>query len=249
MLEFDKIIIYDYNSLNKVSDILNENNLLSENIIITRKNCYFEHDSYQQMIDTNKDLDWLCLFDTDEFLYIKEGTIKNFLEKYDDNVCTILVNWVVFGSGGLKNYDIKKPIYEQFITRESYNHFWNVFPKSIIRPKLINNTDYISVHIVESKKYLTMNVYNKEPEHKYNDACQCIDQNLSDDTPLVLFHYMTLDLESMLEKRNKYKSIGFNFDRYSLEWYYNYNNHPPQSFKDDIIDERMKLYYNKYFNS
>jgi|LakMenEpi03Aug12_release.lakeMendotaPanAssembly.Ray.scaffolds.fasta_scaffold1283017_1 hypothetical protein len=69
-LGFDRIIIYDYNSLISVNDILNKNNLLLNNIIITRKNIYYENDAYHQAIDQNKDLDWLLICDTDEFLYI-----------------------------------------------------------------------------------------------------------------------------------------------------------------------------------
>lgn len=244
-LEFDRIIIYDYNSINKVSNILQNNKLLFENIIIIEKDYYIENDTYHKAINMNKDLDWLFLCDCDEFLYLKEGSIKNFLEKFDNNVSTILVNWVVFGCNNLLKYDINKTIFEQFTAREQYNHFWNLFTKSIVRPKFIDTSnDNISTHIIESKNYLTKNVYNAIPKYIYYNACQCHDIDLSDNTPLVIFHYMTLDLESMLEKKKKYESIGVFCDRYTLKWYYNYEIHPPQSFKDDVYDDRMKKFHN-----
>jgi phosphopantetheine adenylyltransferase len=113
-LGFDRIIIFDYNSNIKVSELLSNNNLLLENIIVIRKECYFEYDTYHQAINMNKDLDWLFICDADEFLYI-ESEIKKYLEKFESNVSSILINWVVFGTSNLKTYDKNKTIFEQFI--------------------------------------------------------------------------------------------------------------------------------------
>jgi hypothetical protein len=246
-LNFDKIIIYDYNSQKHVKDTLSENNLIDSKIIIKRKNVYIENTSYIEGINENKDLDWLLICDCDEFLYIKDNNIKKFLSQFSEDTCTIVINWVVFGNGGIKTYDKNKTIYEQFIIREKYNHFWNNFPKSIIKPKYIDTSkDTITVHIIESLNYLTKNVYNEIPEFKYVSHSQCIDYKLSDSTPVVLFHYMTLDLESMLEKKKKYERIGSNSQRYSIEWYYNYKEHISQSFKDDVTDDRMIKLYDNY---
>ena len=66
--------------------------------------------------------------------------------------------------------------------------------------------------------------------------------NLNDNTHLVLTHYMTLDYESMLNKRNKnaLQALGFTLkdNKYSLEWYKSEH----YGFKDNIMDLRMNKY-------
>ena len=59
---------------------------------------------------------------------------------------------------------------------------------------------------------------------------------------IVFVHYMTLDFESMLNKRNKNakQHLGFSLkdNKYSLEWY----KMPLYGFKNKIKDLRMKVY-------
>lgn len=49
---------------------------------------------------------WVCFFDLDEFLVLKEdSTIQNFLARYDAGVGAIAVNWLTFGSSGREQSD------------------------------------------------------------------------------------------------------------------------------------------------
>ena len=236
-LGFDKIIIYDNLSNPSIESTLTNNNILDDKIKIhiDPKDYSNQNNIYLDCIENNKDLDWILLCDTDEFLYIKDGTIKNFLNNFSEDTSTVLINWVVYGTSNNKTYDKTKTIFEQFLKRESYNNFFNIFVKSFVRPKLIEKID--NVHTIFNKNFKIKNVYN-EITHPL-DVCSNKDSNLSDDTNVVLIHYMTLDYENMKNKRNKNSKqhLGFtiNDNKYTLEWY-------KENFKDNITDLRMLKY-------
>lgn len=244
-LGFDKIIIYDNLSNPSIQETLHKNNILNDRIKIVIDNTDHSNQPvvYLDCINNNKDLDWLLLCDTDEFIYIKEGNIKNFLNTFSEETCTILINWLVYGTSNNQTYDNSKSIYSQFTKREDYNHFWNGFVKSFIRPKLIEKIG--NVHITYNNNYKVKNIYNQiiYIKNNNNDKCDITDRYLSDDTNIVLVHYMTLDFESML-KKNKRNINGSllenNSNKYTIEWY----NSTFYGFKDNNTDLRM-LKYNK----
>ncbi len=241
-LGFDKIFIYDNLSVPSIEDSLKENNLLHDNIFI--KIDTFPHSNqpviYQECLDENKDLDWLFLCDADEFLWLKEGTIKEFLSKFSPDTSTVLINWLVYGSSNLAKYDKNKTVFEQFTYREEYQHFWNNFVKSFIRPKL--NEKIGNVHVTYNSSYKVCDIYNNILMISDPNKCDYQDSNLNDNSPVVLVHYMTLDFESMLNKRNKngLQALGFTFkeNKYSLEWYKS----EIYGFKDNVKDSRMIKY-------
>jgi hypothetical protein len=135
-LGFDKIIIYDNMSNPSLKETINYSDKVE--ILIDTFAYSNQPVIYQECINNNKDLDWLLLCDADEFIYCKEN-IKNFLSQFSEDTCTILINWLVFGTSGLQVFDKSKTVFEQFKKRENYSHFWNIFVKSFIRPKLIEN--------------------------------------------------------------------------------------------------------------
>ena len=145
---------------------------------------------------------------------------------------------MTYGTSNLEKYDKSKTVFEQFIYREEYKHFWNRFVKSFVRPKLVNYV--LNVHKTINKEYKCCNVYN---ELVFNlEKCNNIDVKLSENTSLLLVHYMTLDYESMKKKQIKNKNgklLNKNDSKYSIKWYkYNIN----QGFKDNIKDCRMLKY-------
>lgn len=241
-LGFDKIFIYDNMSEPSIETTLKEKNLLNEKIFI--KDDLVKHSNqpaiYQECIDKNKELDWLLLADCDEFLWLKEGTIKDFLSKFSEDTCTILINWLVYGTSNLEKYDNNKTVFDQFTLREEYGHFWNIFVKSFVRPKLIKK--FGNVHVTYNKKYKVCNIYGNNIRIIDDiDKCDYKDINLSNNSPVVLVHYMTLDYESMLEKFKRNHDgllLKKNNNKYSIEWYKLSN----YAFKDNIEDLRMKKY-------
>ena len=241
-LGFDKIFIYDNMSEPCIESSLKEKNLLNDKIFIKIDTCQHSNQPviYQECINENKDLDWILLCDADEFLWLKEGNIKDFLSKFSKDTCTILINWLVYGTSNLQKYDTNKSIFEQFTLREEYKHFWNGFVKSFVRPKLIEK--FGNVHLTYNNNYNVCNIYNNILTIDEPIKCDYPDTNLCDSTHVVLVHYMTLDFESMLNKRNKnaIQHLGFSLkeNKYSLEWYK--SNH--YGFKDNVEDLRMSKY-------
>ena len=247
-LKFDKIIIFDMNSHNLIEEQLRKKNLyFGEDLIVIRKNYYvdFPNCLIKENYNLFNDLDWLLLCDNDEFLHIdKNISVKDFLSNFGENVSTILINWVTFGTSKRNNYDYSKSVFEQFYMRENYNSFWNKFVKSFIRPKLfINKIDNFSSHIIKHNDYIISNVYNENiSKCLEKDNCSYIDNNLSDNTPAILIHFMTLDFENMTEKRNKYITANINIQqRYTKDWYYGIID-PVQGFKDNNLDKRFFKY-------
>ena len=50
--------------------------------------------------------EWVCFFDCDEFLVLKEDAdIHSFLSRFDPTVGAVAINWLTFGSGGKRTGD------------------------------------------------------------------------------------------------------------------------------------------------
>lgn len=118
-LGFDKIFIYDNMSEPSIESSLKEKNFVNDKIFIEIDTVKYSNQTvnYQKCINENKDLDWLLLCDADEFLWLKEGTIKDFLSIFSENTCSILINWLVYGTGNLQKYDKNKSVFKQFTMR------------------------------------------------------------------------------------------------------------------------------------
>ena len=237
-LGFDKIFIYDNLSEPSIETTLLDKNLLTDKVFI--KIDTFPHSGqsvvYQETLNNNKDFDWILFCDADEFLWVKEGTIKDFLSKFTNETCTVLINWIVYGTSNLKTYDRNKTVFEQFTRREQYSHFWNTFVKSFVRPNLIEKIG--TVHITTNKKYKAKNIYRETVNVSKEGKCDNRDMKLSNNSPVVLVHYMTLDFESMLEKYKRNREgwlIRQTDNKYSLAWYKT----DKYGFKDDVEDLRM----------
>jgi hypothetical protein len=149
--------------------------------------------------------------------------------------------------GNQKTYDYNKHVFEQFLIREQYGQFWNRFVKSFIRVKLFDDQNNINNHISFNPLYKIKNIYNEViTNNGLNNGkplqSAVLDKKLSDDTPILLVHYMTLDLESMLKKRTKNQEGGLiSCNKYTKKWYINTSQNGGQ-FKDDVRDDRMLKY-------
>ena len=92
-------------------------------------------------------------------------------------------------------------------------------------------------------EYLTKNAYNeiivKRTDRKYEDGVN-EQKKITNEIPIILCHYMTLDFENMKIKRNRNANFVMdkNDSKYTKEWYNSY-------FKDDVMDTRMYKYIDK----
>jgi len=243
---FDKIHIYDNNSLIPVEELCKNIIKTFPDIISVEKDKSNPKDPnwgqtmrYNEFLNKNRHLSWILNCDADEFLYLHtHKNIKDFLSEFSDDTSVIHVNWVTFGTSKLLNLDKNKLVMEQLVLREEYKTFWNYFKKSFIRPNLISEIKNFHNH--DSENYLTKNVYNdiivKTSESTFNDLVIERDK-LRDDTPLVMIHYMTLDFANMQIKHNKNKGtlMTLEDDKYTIEWY-------NKNFMDNVLDNRMNKY-------
>ena len=245
-LGFDKIHIFDNNSVNSVTDTIAKLKQKYDNIISIENDYSTPHGPkwgqthrYNEFLDKNRNLTWILNCDADEFIYLHKHTnIKDFLSEFKSDTAVIPVNWVTYGTSNLETFDSQKLVMEQFVIREDYKSFWNYFVKSFIRPNLI--TEIKNWHFHDSGIYKTQNVYGEEIIRSELSTFVLTEKRrdeLNNETPCVMVHYMTLDFENMLKKHNKNKGFLMSMDdiKYTREWY-------ATQFKDNNFDNRMFKY-------
>ena len=250
ILGFDEIHICDNMSSPPLEEFISIHapKLLTRINLTFDKNIGFKEQPnyYNSILNNSRHLDWLLCIDDDEFLCLRNNSsLKEFLNNFNNNTAVLSVNWVTFGQGGNKTFDTTKLAMEQFIIRDDYIFFWNYFVKSFIRPKLINFIN--NFHKSDSGNYESRNVYNELiSSHSDRDIVEVEKERnkLNDSTPLVIYHYMTLDNESMKQKHIRSAvRLGPNWKegQYSEKWY-------NDSFKDNNTDKSMLKYVNNIKN-
>ena len=142
---FDKIIIYDNNRVGEESldDVLHD--LVVEgkvDIILWPKDGYFMLPTYVDCYGRyGGSYDWILYLDFDEFLYVNDGDVHDFLA--GQKAECVSVNWETYGDSGLVTYD-DRPLKERFIEPlrgddgRSESYPGNVHVKSFVRGGLRN---------------------------------------------------------------------------------------------------------------
>ena len=241
VLGFDKIFIYDNMSNPSIESTLRSRNpLLLDKVEIMID---LEHGSQQTkrynecLKKYGNEYDWILLCDDDEFLDIRlDVSLKDYLKDIPSDVGTILINWICYGHGNQEKINKDLLIVEQFITREPYTNFWSRFVKSFVRPSIVKNVTNVHFSVNKNVKTIDGNKRVIDTENFTDNLCELPDYILNDNTELVMMHYMTRDIETMLKKGIKNEIAGLYAGRYTIPWYNIY-------FKDEIIDEIMP---NKY---
>ena len=137
--------------------------------------------------------DWLAFFDADEFLLLREdANLGAFLQRFDDNVSAVAVNWVVFGSGGHKVWH-PAPVIERFTDALLPDAAPNRQVKAIGRRARLIGT---GIHRVEpaSGRYVT-------PSGRDARFIGLTAVKRPDVTVAALHHYAVKSLEEFEEKR------------------------------------------------
>ena len=109
-LGVDHIYIYDDNDPNteRISDIIEPKYQSQVTTILTKdKNITHQSMAFDDCYRTNnKNYDWFIILDMDEFLYIKNNTLENYLSDDIFNKCDIIrINWVISLDNDLLYYD------------------------------------------------------------------------------------------------------------------------------------------------
>lgn len=155
---FDHVHIYDHNSIIPISKRVSK----FDNCTVTRIegeintlpdfkiNLYCK---YSVLFAKNNGYEWMLYIDADEFLFLGENKVNNFIEN-NENYDLIKINWVLFTSN---NY-ISQPsglIIKNFT--ECYDKF-NYHVKSFLKLKnYVINVVNVGIHSYNAKSYVCVN--------------------------------------------------------------------------------------------
>ena len=156
-LGIDHIFIYDDNDPNteKISNALGskyKNKVtIYENIKDIIKN---QPEAFTNCYHKNRNkYDWFLMIDMDEYLYIVNNTLKNYLSNQIFNKCDFIkFNWAIPNDNNLLNYD-PRPLFKRF----KGPYMKSRFIKSMIRGNIKNLKYWVHSPIFSPKKNITCN--------------------------------------------------------------------------------------------
>ena len=149
--------------------------------------------------------DWMCFFDIDEFLYLKEDkTIQDYLSRDTFiDVDQIHVNWLIYDDNDLIQYD-NRPVQERFTRISKYQL---AFVKFILRCNIIKDLVFAThtaypVDRNYPNNYLRTCSSNGK---RWVDDVQCTyntnEQELNDKQIALLKHYKTKSFKEFIERK------------------------------------------------
>ncbi len=96
---------------------------------------------------------WLAYIDVDEFIFpVVDRTLPRFLSHFED-AGSVAMNWLVFGTSGIKKLDPSKLMIEQLTVRASGHNFTHAWLKRIAKTEAVRtDVNWPSVHYIPLKK-------------------------------------------------------------------------------------------------
>ncbi|MDI2113476.1 glycosyltransferase family 2 protein [Commensalibacter nepenthis] len=201
----DTIIIYDdyssdgtwevINAASKVFDVRPQRAASASHFNLRQAKTY-----KNAIVDYRDEFDWLICIDADEYIDIINGDdVHNFLNKYDDDIDGIALNWKCFGS----NKHIIKPaspnVFENYHMRSNNDFEMNQYVKSFFKPKKAS-LDFINPHrFIVPGRYITPNGETPEWQEQYPEKTVA----LPDWTAAVIRHYVIRSAEHFVEKSKR----------------------------------------------
>ena len=154
--------------------------------------------------DFNTDFDWICFFDSDEYLFLKEHkTIQDWLSMTCfDEVDVVAPNWKMYSDNNLIYYD-NRPVIERFRApcpidiRAGYNFPHNNHTKSIIHCRSRNDIVFRHPHFAESTTNNSLVTVNSVGQEMHSGWPFC-DYNFK---YAELRHYQTKSTEEFCYRR------------------------------------------------
>ncbi len=248
-LGFDNIYIYDDQSSIPLTETLKNNQYISKiniyNIDFTHeqyvnndfsssifydKNLYNRWNKNRQQYLINffinkhkSELEWVFFCDVDEFLYINENNIHNYLEKYLNkyaDMSCIFFQWIMFGTSFHSYFPEDKDIYSNFT--------WSTNKLDSFGKSLININDIESHHIhsaVVKNKIYVPNIKNihelltiEEYFNKFGITFNSSNSNRRIDFDInclnaFLAHYVTCDVHTFFHRKYVLIDVAFSIQR------------------------------------
>lgn len=221
-LGVDHIFIYDNNEpfTEKISDTLdnryrNRITFYDTNILNISHQSKAFTDCYKNNI--NK-FDWFIMVDMDEYLYIVDDTLKNYLTNRIFNKCDFIkIHWVNSKDNNLLYYE-PKPLFERF----KPPYIKSIYIKSIIRGNIPNLTYWVHSPMISPKRNRTCTNYGKIIKYTDMNFESILKINI-DKSYIIHFRFKSTE-----EFINKYKR-GYS------NWHGNQTN--------DVLLERLSTYF------
>lgn len=231
-LGFTKVVIYDDDSKTPVVNLLSHL-VADERLHVEVRPTKNQFEAYSDVMEKYRaDVDWMLLCDADEFLWTDGRTVHGFLASFSEDIGTVLLNWLVYGTGGIRKMDPHQSIKSQFTVRERFDSPWNRFVKSFVRTGLPDLKVWVHVTHSAHKKTVDANGQSVAIERVKRTENHRVKV---DQMPVLLVHYMTLDETHMAMKCIRNRALCDIGAKYTRMWYKN-------MFNDDHRDDRMLKY-------
>lgn len=174
----------------------------------------------------SEEYDYMGFFDIDEFLYLNDKTIPEWLTEHKefDDTDVIKFNWLYYGDNGLVHYD-NRPVQERFPhpcppeTKYAQN-----FPECLYCKALIKCGKEMVQHIIHSAIIKNGICKNAEGRPENIGAGQVCPPSFKNG---FIKHYGTKTVEEYVEKRCKNTGWAVNANHISAEdrikWFFNVN--------------------------
>ena len=250
-LGIDHIFIYDDNdkSSEKFSNYLNIDEIkyvtIYENI---KRKILNQSDAFTDCYKNNKNkFNWILMVDMDEFLYVENNKLKNYLMHPIFNKCDFIkFHWVHPTDNNNIHYE-NKSLFERF--QRPYKK--SIFIKSIIRGNISNLKYWVHSPYISPIKNITCNNIGQIIKYEYMNFEGYERINIK---KAYIIHFNYKSTEEFINKFKRGYSNWFgkeynNFLNNKIEDYFRDNKITKQ--KIDFIENELKLnlsYYRKKLN-
>ena len=240
-LGINHFYIYDSNDPNteKISDIIGKEYKKYVTIYENKKEIINQTIAYTKCYNSNKyKFNWIIMIDIDEYLYIKTGTLKNYLSSSIFNKCDFIkIHWVQPTDNNLLYYE-NKSLFERF--KKPYLKDTHI--KTIVRGNIEKLKFSIHSPLESPKKNSTCNNAGEKINYK-NIHFQDIFEINYDKAYIIHFKYKSTQ-EYINKIRRGYEWEDENFLKMRINEYFNDNEITIEKIK--YMEKELKLNLTKY---
>lgn len=194
--------------------------------------------AYDQL---SKDYDYMGFFDIDEFLYLYDKTIPDWLAEHKefDDTDVIKFNWLYYGDNGLVHYD-NRPVQERFKEPAPFNvKYAQPFPENLFCKPLVKCGKKMLRHLTHSC-ILENGICKSSDGRTQNITASLVNPPTMKNG--FIKHYGTKSIEEYIIRRCAKNQTDVAFSKVQtpenrIKWFFNVNEDTPE--KRQIIKEML----------